>query len=151
MCFVLYIVVLKTILCDTVDGIKCHTKHGIIQCYFLYGCIFLSCPDTVSLDHKQDIFDRSVEYEINSYYYLNIYHSNSFYTYNVKQSIAMVSPSSRTDKEDEMGYKTDLSAKNTDIEINTNTNNWSTTDKEITTHDGVSYRISMCLWRGSLN
>ena len=26
MCFVLYIVVLKTVLCNTVDRIKCHTK-----------------------------------------------------------------------------------------------------------------------------
>ena len=32
-----------------------------------------------------------------------------------KQSIAMVSPSSRTDEEDEIGYETDLSAKNRDI------------------------------------
>ena len=33
-----------------------------------------------------------------------------------------------------MGYKTDLSAKNTDIEINTNTNNWSTTDRKKLQH-----------------
>ena len=51
-----------------------------------------------------------------------------------KQSIAMVSPSSRADEEDEMGYKTDLSAKNTDIEINTDTSNRSTTDKKKLKH-----------------
>ena len=55
-----------------------------------------------------------------------------------KQSISMVSPSSRTDEEDEMGYKTDLNTKNTDIEINTDTSNWSTTDKKkINAHDRV--------------
>ena len=51
-----------------------------------------------------------------------------------KQSIAMVSPSSRTDEEDEMGYKTDLSTENTDIEINTDTSNWSTTDRKKLQH-----------------
>ena len=51
-----------------------------------------------------------------------------------KQSIATVSPSSRTDEEDEMGYETDLSTKNTDIEINTNTSNWSTTVKKKLQH-----------------
>ena len=42
-----------------------------------------------------------------------------------KQSIAMASPSSRMDEEDQIGYETDLSAENTDIEINTDTSNWS--------------------------
>ena len=28
-------------------------------------------------------YDRSMDYEINSYYYLNIYCSNGFYTYDV--------------------------------------------------------------------
>ena len=51
-----------------------------------------------------------------------------------KQSIATVSPSSRTDEEDEMRYETDLSAKNTDIEINTYTSKWSTTDKKKLQH-----------------
>ena len=47
-----------------------------------------------------------------------------------KQSIAMVSPSSRTDEEDEIGFETDLSAKNMDIEINTDTSNWPATNKK---------------------
>ena len=51
-----------------------------------------------------------------------------------KHPIAMVSPSSRTDEEDEIGYKTDLSAKNTDIEINTDTSNLSTTHKKKLQH-----------------
>ena len=68
-----------------------------------------------------------------------------------KQSIAMVSPTSRTDEEDEIGYKTDLSTKNIDIEINTGISNWSATNKKNLQHMRVSYRISMCLWRGSLN
>ena len=51
-----------------------------------------------------------------------------------KQSIAMVSPSSRTDEEDEIGYETDLSTENTDIEINTDTSNWSATDKKKLQH-----------------
>ena len=68
-----------------------------------------------------------------------------------KQPIIMVPPSSRTDEEGEIGYKTDLSSKDIGIEINTDTSNWSTTDKKITTHDRVSYRISMCLWRRGLN
>ena len=67
-----------------------------------------------------------------------------------KQSIAMVSPSSRTDEEDEIGYKTDLSTKNMDIEINTS--NWSATDRKKLQHmTEFSYRISICLWRGRLN
>ena len=51
-----------------------------------------------------------------------------------KQSIAMVSPFSRTDEEDEIGYKTDFSAENTDIEINTDSSNWSATDKKKLQH-----------------
>ena len=42
-----------------------------------------------------------------------------------KQSIAMLSLSSRMDEEDEIGYETDFSTENTDIEINTNTSKWS--------------------------
>ena len=51
-----------------------------------------------------------------------------------KQPITTVSPSSRTDEEDEIGYKTDHRTKNTDIEINTHTSNWSTTDKKKLQH-----------------
>ena len=72
---------------------------------------FISCPSTILLVHKQGLIGRSMKCEINLYYYLNIYCSNGFYTYNTKQSIAMVSPSSRTDEEDEMAYETDISAK----------------------------------------
>ena len=46
-----------------------------------------------------------------------------------KQSIAMMSPSSRVDEEDNMGYETNLSAKDTDTEINTDTSTWSTAIK----------------------
>ena len=38
-----------------------------------------------------------------------------------KQSIVLAFPSSRTDEEDRIGYVADLSAKHTDIEINTDT------------------------------
>ena len=51
-----------------------------------------------------------------------------------KQSIAMVSPSSRTHEVDEIRYKTDLSTKSMDIEINTDTSNWSATDKKKLQH-----------------
>ena len=51
-----------------------------------------------------------------------------------KQPIAMVFPSSRTDEEDEIGYETHLRTENTDIEINTDTSNWSTTDKKKLQH-----------------
>ena len=63
----------------------------------------------------------------------------------------MMSHSSRTDEEDEIGYENDLSAKNMDIELNTDTSNWSATDKKKLQYMAVSYRISTCLWRGSLN
>ena len=47
-----------------------------------------------------------------------------------KQSMAMASPSSRMDEDDEIGYETNLSAKNTDIEINTHSSNWSAANKK---------------------
>ena len=69
-----------------------------------------------------------------------------------KQSIAMASPSPRMDEEDEIGFETDLSTRNMDIEINTDTSNWSAANrKKPTTHDRVSYKISAHPWRGSLN
>ena len=64
-----------------------------------------------------------------------------------KQSIAMASPSSRMDEEDKIGYETDLSAQDMDIEINTDTSAWSTADKKKLQHDRIPYGISMCLWR----
>ena len=51
-----------------------------------------------------------------------------------KQSIAMASPSSSTDEEDKIGYETDLSAEDMDIEINTDTSTWSTADKKKLQH-----------------
>ena len=99
-----------------------------------YIFIFFSCPNAILLDHKQDIFNRLVEFEINSYYYLNICCSNGSIPTMSKQSIATVSPSSRTDEEDEMGYETDFRTENTDIDINTNTSNWSTTDRKKLQH-----------------
>ena len=63
-----------------------------------------------------------------------------------KQSIAMVSPSSRTDEEDEVGYETDLSAKNMDIEINTYTSNWSATDKKKLQHMTEFHTEYQCIF-----
>ena len=51
-----------------------------------------------------------------------------------KQSIAMASPSSRMDEEDEIGYETDLSTENMDIEINTDTSNCSAADRKKLQH-----------------
>ena len=47
-----------------------------------------------------------------------------------KQSIAMASPSFRMDEEDKIGYETDLKVENMDIEINTDTSNWSAANKK---------------------
>ena len=51
-----------------------------------------------------------------------------------KQSIVLVSPSSRTDEKDKIGYETDLSAKDMDLEINTDTSTWSTANKKKLQH-----------------
>ena len=68
-----------------------------------------------------------------------------------KQSIVLASTSG-TGEENKIDYENYLSAEDTDIEINTDTSTWSTADKKkTTTHDGVPPRISVCLWRGSLN
>ena len=48
-----------------------------------------------------------------------------------KQSIVLASTSLGTDEEDKIGYETDLSAENTDIEINMDTSTWSTADKKM--------------------
>ena len=40
----------------------------------------------------------------------------------------------KSDEEDEIGYESDLSTKNMDIEINTDTSNWSATDKKKLQH-----------------
>ena len=47
-----------------------------------------------------------------------------------KQSIVLASTSSGTDEENKIDYETDLSDKDTDIEINTDTSTWSTADKK---------------------
>ena len=46
----------------------------------------------------------------------------------------MASPFSRADEVDEIGYETDLSAENTDIEINTDSSNWSAADRKKLQH-----------------
>ena len=51
-----------------------------------------------------------------------------------KQSIVLAFLSSRTDKEDTIGYETDLSTEDMDIEINTDTSTWSTDDKKKLQH-----------------
>ena len=51
-----------------------------------------------------------------------------------EQSIVLASPSCRTYEEDKISYETDLSAKDTDIEINTDTSAWSTPDKNKLQH-----------------
>ena len=51
-----------------------------------------------------------------------------------KQSIALTSISSRMDEEDKIGYETDLSTKDMDIETNTDTSTWSTADKKKLCH-----------------
>ena len=51
-----------------------------------------------------------------------------------QQSIVLAYPSSGTDEEDKIGYETDLSTEDTDIEINTDTSTWSTADKKKLQH-----------------
>ena len=51
-----------------------------------------------------------------------------------KQSIVLASTPSGTDEEDKIGYETDLSAEDTDIEINTDTSTWSAADKKKLQH-----------------
>ena len=47
-----------------------------------------------------------------------------------KQSVVLASPSFGTDEEDKIGYEIDLSTKDTDIEINTDTSTCSTAHKK---------------------
>ena len=69
-----------------------------------------------------------------------------------KQSIVLASTSFGTDEENKIDYETDLSTKDTDIKVNMDTRTWSTGDKKkTTTYEGISSRISVCLWRGSLH
>ena len=51
-----------------------------------------------------------------------------------KQSIALMSPSSRTDEEDKIGSETDLSTEDTDIQTNTDTSTWSAANKKKLQH-----------------
>ena len=47
-----------------------------------------------------------------------------------KQSVVLASTSSGTDEENKIDYETDFGAKDTDIEINTDTSTWSTADRK---------------------
>ena len=107
-----------------------------IHIYILSYIYIYILPNTISLVYKQNLMGKWIEYEMNTCSYLNIYCSNGFYTYtnNLKQSVVLASPYSRTDKEDKIGYETDLSTKDTDIEINTDTSTWSTADKKKLQH-----------------
>ena len=51
-----------------------------------------------------------------------------------KQSVVLASISSGTNEEKQIEYETDLSTKDTDIEINTDTSTWSTADKKKLQH-----------------
>ena len=51
-----------------------------------------------------------------------------------KQSVVLGSTSSGTNEENKIDYETDLSTKDTDIQINTDTNTWSTGDKKKLKH-----------------
>ena len=51
-----------------------------------------------------------------------------------KHSIVLASPSSRMDEEDNIGYETDLSAEDTDTEINTDTSTWFTANRKKLQH-----------------
>ena len=51
-----------------------------------------------------------------------------------KQSVVLASTSSGTDVENKIDYETDLSIKDTDIKINTDTSTWSTGDKKNLQH-----------------
>ena len=62
------------------------------------------------------------------------------------------STSSGTEDENKIDYENDLSAEDTDIEINTDTSTWSTADKKKLPHMTEFFQgISTCLWRGSLH
>ena len=63
-----------------------------------------------------------------------------------KQSIALMSPSSRMDEEDKIGYETDLSAKDTDNEINTDISTWSTADKKKLQHMTEFHKEYQCVF-----
>ena len=52
----------------------------------------------------------------------------------LKQSMAMVFPSSRMDEEEKIAYEIDLSAEDMDIEIDKDTSAWSTADKRKLQH-----------------
>ena len=69
-----------------------------------------------------------------------------------KQSIALASPSSRMDEEDKIGYETDLSTEDIEIETNTDTSTWSTADKKKLQHMTEFHMEYQCVFRrGSLN
>ena len=63
-----------------------------------------------------------------------------------KQSISLASPSSRTDEEDKIGYETDLSAEDINIEINTDTSTWSTANKKKLQHMTEFHKEYQCVF-----
>ena len=63
-----------------------------------------------------------------------------------KQSIAMASPSFRTDEEDKIGYGTDLSTENMDTEINTDTSNWSAANRKKLQHMTEFHTEYQCIF-----
>ena len=89
--YVLYLVVLKTILCYIANRIKCCTKtHTKLLFSFCFGNypkllpthMYISLlPNTISLVYKQNLMGKWMEYEMNTCSYLNIYCSNGFYIY----------------------------------------------------------------------
>ena len=56
------------------------------------------------------------------------------------------STSSGTDEENKINYETDLSAEDTDIEINMDTSTWSAADKKKLQHMMSSTRVSACIF-----
>ena len=63
-----------------------------------------------------------------------------------KQFVVLASTSSGTDEEDKIGYETDLGAKDTDIEINTDTSTWSTADKNKLQHMMEFHKEYQCVF-----
>ena len=64
-----------------------------------------------------------------------------------KQFIVLASPSSRTDEEDKIGYKTDLSTEDMDNAINTDTSTWSTANNKKLQHMTECHTEYQCVFR----
>ena len=67
------------------------------------------------------------------------YYSNGYYTTTSKLSAS-------TDEENRLGYETDLSAENTNDEIQTDTSTWSTADKKKLQHMTEFHQEYQCLF-----